>query len=156
MQTVEEVTAYVDSQMGTIIELQKRFQRELEEEFHKVLEPCMINVLNALGLDGVYIFGYTDSFCDGDPCEHTTALAEYYDEDDIYGINYADMGIEQRELATAYTRAISQRNCESVFNTLINGLDDAFEKVYGTNWFLLFTLTDDGMEITKGDYESPD
>ena len=153
METIEEVMEYVKTQMGPIVELQKRFQRELEEEFHKVLEPCMVNVLNALGLDGVYIFGYTDTYCDGDPCEHITALPEYYDEDDNYGIEYADMSIEQRELATAYTLAINQRNCESVFNALINGLDDAFEKVYGTNWFLLFTLTDDGLEITKGDYE---
>ena len=151
--TIQEVEQYVDERMSTIIELQEDFQRKIEEEFHNILKPCMKMILEQLNLEGMLIFGYTPGFNDGDPCEHSTCLPEYYDDEDCYGVNGADMSAEDEADAIRYIKAYDEAKAYSVFNKLIKALDEPFEKVYGTDWYLLFRLKDGEIEVQKGGYD---
>ena len=166
---LEETKAFLDKSIAEIDELRAAMQKAVEEKFAEVLGPCVQKILDAAELDGFYIYGYTASFCDGEPCEHGTYTGDLYypgdsidftqddwqDRVELEGSRCARMSEEQELEAIKYSYAIEQRGrpVARLVNDFVYGLSDTFEQVYGTDWFIIFRRGENGVEVDKGEYE---
>lgn len=71
---VAEAKEFMQSKVADIEEATAEFKAKLSEMYAQTMGPALKKYLDAVGLGGIYIYGYTSNWCDGDPCTHNTGI----------------------------------------------------------------------------------
>jgi hypothetical protein len=116
-------------------------------------------------LNSISVSGYTPGWNDGDPCHHSQPdpylngenvwERDGDDEDEGWGDEEEDEREEDEreedEDARSSTR-LSDKDFEAITH-ILEGMSDVLEKIFGTNWKLIFRRTQNGIEFNRYNYD---
>lgn len=155
------------SKLQEVLNFRKQIQA-FEEELRKSAEGNLSEIFKELfdkhqGLRKIVYQGYTPSFNDGEPCEHSSQgsvcnvywrtysfgpylsgddLAEQYEDFFELDSDKETQHIEHSNIACVDLSAAEQD---------VNALTEVIDIVYGTNYQVLITLEDDGSVTIESD-----
>jgi hypothetical protein len=161
MQISPKLQASITGVTSGIIEMQKQLEAAQQAAIKGELNDTVTLLLNELNLPGLFIYGYTPGFNDGEPCEHCMEIGDaYHDQSDdtwesegTYGANFDsrnDSNLADEACIQLRKSRFGWQAAEALFGPLENAIASAF----GTNWFLLWKKNDDGsVELIRGHYD---
>ena len=164
------------SKLQTILDLQKQrdeFERNLRETAKTGLSDIFKEVFNKhQGLKAIVFQGYTPSFNDGEPCEHSSYVsvgqAHYQNSwrndgtfwlssnDDIDGYECYEDFFEVEYDKEARTFSSINSSCQTLKQAYeeLSSLTEIVDMVYDTNFEVYIKLEDDGsVSITDNYYD---
>lgn len=155
-------------------------KRSVIEQGKEGLADIAKDVFNEVdGLKKFVVLGYTPSFNDGEPCEHSSIYGfgnyhweESYKKDGTYYLSSDDIGEREEfgeffelEDVGLYDETDAPLDNPVVYANsgvaekdkaykLIGALDDVCEMLYHTNYVVYFTLNEDGsVDVEQDDYD---
>lgn len=145
----------------TINTLQEELRQAQRQMVDQSLSPLLADICKEYDLPGIYLYGYTPGFNDGDPCVHSQSTGEYYEcedgEDEHCGVDGEFESNEHQTLAEASNKALGEWRSEKrkMVEDLLSAMEDAFHEAYGTDWFLLWEYEPIGNTVIlhRGNYD---
>lgn len=146
----------VEAMTAKIKQLQEDLRKEQERVINEELGAILADLCRDMNLPGVYLYGYTPGFNDGDPCVHSQSTGEWYEgEDTLHGAHFEDE--EQEKVAEASNKALGEWRSEArtTIEGLFEPLEDALQAAFGTDWWLLWTYDEVAhrVDLSRGYYE---
>lgn len=160
MQLSPKLQASITGVTAGLIEMQKQLEAAQLAAIKGELNDVVALLLNELNLPGIFLYGWTPGFNDGEPCEHSMEIGDAYEHGDgtleaegTHGADFA--GDDDSELAEQVCIELSKSQFgQQAVAALFEPLEDALYSAFGTDWFLIWKKLDDGsVELIRGNYD---
>lgn len=155
------------SKLQEVLNFRKKIA-EFEDELRKSAETNLAEIFKELfdkhqGLRKIVYQGYTPSFNDGEPCEHssqgsicnvrwrTYSYGKYLSGDDLHGQYEEFFELESDEDTNYVKHANSECLDLGAAEQDVNTLSEIIDIVYYTNFVVYITLEDDGSVTVESD-----
>lgn len=140
------------SKINEYLEHQKAIDELVKDNGNEMIQDLFNGLFTQYkNLDVLFIYGYTPSFNDGDPCYHRQYVeVESGDITDRVD-EYLDLLDEDEEVE--YNVNLTYDETVSITDS-VDELEDLFERIYDTGYYIIARREEDGsIDIVNGDYD---